>query len=211
MFLPHHNIVIVQFLQGGVGQLHGTWQSVRDDSQSARTEGLCLRNHAPEEIGQHVFLEKGGIVRHGDQFDGMRMKRSFVRRTLLDQIIVNTQMRWQFGSGSDRFVCNDDIRSAVVEDTDDGTVLHRPACQVAHAAVGAFAEEIATLQMRQCGTDRFDGRDGRHTANLVVHPFGDVDGDVTAIPFCPTFLPEITGHFCYFVYFCRQLRTTIQY
>ena len=34
---------------------------------------------------------------------------------------------------------------AVVEDADDGAVVHGPAGEVAHAAVGAFAEEVAAF------------------------------------------------------------------
>ena len=47
MFLPHHNIIILQFLDGSFRQFYRTRQFIRNDTQTTRAECLCFGNHTP--------------------------------------------------------------------------------------------------------------------------------------------------------------------
>ena len=47
MFFPHHNVVILQFLNGSFRQLYRTRQFIRNDTQTTRAECLCFGNHTP--------------------------------------------------------------------------------------------------------------------------------------------------------------------
>ena len=76
---------------------------------------------------------------------------------------------------------------AVVEDAYHRAVLHRPACEVAHAFVGAFAVEVAALEVGKCSSDGFGFADGREGAYSVIDMFGNVDGNVAAVAFGPPF------------------------
>ena len=110
-----------------------------------------------------------------------------------------------------RLVGNDDVAGAVVEDADDGAVGHGVAGQVAHALLGALAVEVAALELGQRGADAFDLADGGQRPDVVVDVFGDVDGDVAAVAFGPSFLPQIAGHFGHFFYFGRQTGAVVEY
>ena len=47
MFLPHHNIIILQFLDGSFRQFYRTGQLIRNHAQSTWAECFCFGNHAP--------------------------------------------------------------------------------------------------------------------------------------------------------------------
>lgn len=108
---------------------------------------------------------------HGYQFDRMGVQGSFIGRTFLNEAIVHAEVCRQFGGGIDRLVGNDDVCSAVIQDTDNGTVLHRPAGEVAHAFVSAFAVEVATFQMGKRGSNLLYFADGRQCFDFIVYEF----------------------------------------
>ncbi len=87
---------------------------------------------------------------------------------------------------------------AVIGDADHRTVGHRLAGEITHTLVGAFAEEIASLEVGKSHADRSGGSDGRHGADRIVDIFGYVDCDVASVTFGPSLFPEIAGYFSYF-------------
>ena len=102
-------------------------------------------------------------------------------------------MGGQLAGGYYRLVGNHLVRSAVVQDADDATILHGFLCQVAHALASSFTIEILSFQLGQCHTNLLDVGDGLHSLALVVHKLGDVDGDVTTVTLCPSFLPKVAS------------------
>ena len=209
MLFPHHDIVVCQFIDSGIRQFHRTRKSVRYNAQTSWTECLGFWNHAPKQAGSHILFQILGIVRHGHQFNRVCMQRSSVRRAFTQQVVVYTKVGWQLGSRLYRIIGNDDIRSTIIQNADYGAVFHRPTGQVTHTTVIALAEEIASLQVRQSSTDWINFTDGRHLTDFIIHPFGNVDGNVTTITFCPTFFPQISSCFGYLIYFTCQCRTII--
>ena len=114
------------------------------------------------------------------------------------------QVGGNFRSRLNRFVGNDDIAGTVIQNTDDRTVVHRPTRQIPHTHIGSFAIKITTFQVRQCYTDLFYFADSGHLTDFIVYIFGDIDGDITSVTFGPSFLPQISGYFGYFIHLFGQ-------
>ena len=132
---------------------------------------------------------------HGHKFDWVCVQRSLNFRLSLELSSVNHQVARQFRSRKHGIVGDDDITAAVVEHTNDASVLHRPASKVAHASSRSLAEEILALQGWQRRPYLFYVADGWERLDFVVDERRDVDGDVPAVALGPPFLPEISGHF----------------
>ena len=211
MLLPHHHVVVLKLFEGGVGELVGAGQGVGDDAEAEGAEGFCLGYHAPEDACEDVLGEELAVVAHGDELDGMGVYGGFVVAAALDEVGVHGEVAGELAGGHDGVVGDDDVGGAVVEDAYDGAVVHGPSCEVAHALAGAFAIEVAAFQGWECDADGLDVADGWQLAYLVVYEVGDVDGDVAAVALCPAVLPEVSGHFCYFLYFLFQGGSAFEY
>ena len=148
-------------------------------------------------------------MRQGNQFDGVCMHGCFVRRTYADEVIVYAQVGGNFRSRLNRFVGNDDIAGTVIQNTDDRTVVHRPTRQIPHTHIGSFAIKITAFQVRQCYTNLFYFADSGHLTDFIVYIFGDIDGDITSVTFGPSFLPQISGYFGYFIHLFGQFRAIV--
>ena len=198
MFLPHHHIIVFQFFDGSLSQFYRAGQCIRHHAQATRAECFRFRNHAPQKIACHVFCHKLLIVGQRYQFDGMGMQGSLVVHAFRKQVIVYAQVRRKFRSGFYRLVGDDDIAGAIIQDTDNRTVCHRVARQVAHTLLRTLAIEITSLQVRKCRTDLFYFADSGQSLDGIVHIFRNINRNVSAITFSPTFLPQITCNFCHF-------------
>ena len=132
-------------------------------------------------------------------------------KTALDEVGVYGEVRRQLARRHHGVVGYYHVARAVVEDADYAAVVHRTACQVAHALSGAFAVEIATLQRRQRNSYLLHFADCRHLLHLVVGEFRHVHGDVTSVALGPSVLPQIAGNFCYFLHFGAQSGASFQY
>ena len=124
---------------------------------------------------------------------------------------MNAQVRRKLRSRFYGVVGNDNIRGAVVEDTDNRAVLHRATSQVTHTHICALAVEVATLQVWQLRTNRIDLADCRQCLYLIIHKLRDINGDITTITLCPTLLPEITCHFGNLLDLGSECRAIFQY
>jgi hypothetical protein len=78
VLLPHHDIVILQFLKRALSELDTSGELIRHDAETQWTEGFCLGDHAPQELRQHVFAQELTVVAHGNELDGVRVERGFV-------------------------------------------------------------------------------------------------------------------------------------
>ena len=95
VLLPHHYIIVFQFLQGFLSQLQAAWQLIRNDAQTEWTECLGFRNHAPKQIAQNVLAHELLVVAHGDKLDRVSMNGSLIVGTLLDETGMNAQVTRQ--------------------------------------------------------------------------------------------------------------------
>ena len=195
VLLPHHHVVFPKLFDGGLGQLGGTRHLVRYDAQPLGTEGPRLGDHRPQEVRQHVLGEECRVVGHGHEVDRVGVDGGGVAVARGDHLVVHRQMRSQLGGGLHGVVGDDFVRRAVVKDADHRAVFHRSPRQVAHAAVGALAEEIAPFEVEQRHAERNRIADRGHRTDLVVGIGRDVDRDVAAVAFGPAFLPEVAGDF----------------
>ena len=105
-------------------------------------------------------------------------------------------MRRQLAGRHHVDIGNDHVAGTVVADADNRTVLHRFLCQVAHTLAGSFTIEILAFQLRQRQANLLYFRNGRQCFALIVHKLGNVNGDVSTVAFCPSFLPEVTSNLC---------------
>ena len=112
--------------------------------------------------------------------------------------------------GHDGFVGNDDIAGAIIEYADDGTVLHGALSKIAHTFVGSLTIKVASFQVWQRDSDRFDFTDGRQCFNCVVYILGDIDSDISTVALGPSFLTEISCNFSYLVDFRSQCWTIVK-
>ena len=90
---------------------------------------------------------------HSHQLDGVRVQGSLVARTRFQQIVLQSQVGGQLTGWHHVLIGNHHVAGAVVENTDDRTVLHRLLSQVAHALARTFAIEILALQLGQYHTN----------------------------------------------------------
>ena len=141
----------------------------------------------------------------------MSVQRRTVRRPLLDEMVVNHEVRRQLACRIDRLVSYDNVTCAVVKYPYYASVLHRAASKVAHAAVGALAEEVSALKMWQGNADLLNLADGRHLPYIIVYKFGNVHGNVSAVTLGPAFLPQIAGYLGHLVYFLLKSGTSVKY
>ena len=209
MFFPHHNVVILQLLNGSFRQFYRTRQFIRNDTQATRAECLCFGNHAPQHIGSHIFFQELLTVCQGNQLNRVRMHRCLIRRVFAQQVIVHTQVRRQFRCRSHRLISDNHIAGTVIQDTDNRAILHRPTSQIAHALISSLAVEIASFQIRKSHTDRFNFTDRFHLTDFIVYKLCDINSDITTVTFSPSFLPQVSGNFCYLVYFFGKSRTIL--
>lgn len=201
VLLPKYYIVLLQALDGLLCQLDARGHLVGDDAQALGAEGACLGDHGPEQTGEHVGLEESGVVRHGHELDGMCVDGYAIGRASGDEVVVDGQMRGQLGGGPHGIVGYHLVVGAVGQDAYHRTVVHRPSCQVAHAAACALAEEHTAGDVRQSHAYLGHRADGLHAPyTLQINMLGDVDGDIAAITLSPAFLPKIAGHFGGFEY-----------
>ena len=148
-------------------------------------------------------------MRHGHQFDGVRVERGLVARAGFKQVVLQGEVCGQFAGWHNRFVGNDFVAGAVVADADNGAVLHGELGQVAHTLACALAIEVLAFELGQNHANLFHGCNGRQRLAFVIHKLGDVHGDVAAVAFCPTFLPEVACDLCYLVNHSLQTRATV--
>ena len=187
VLFPHHHVIpLVEGPDGSVGKGDAGRQHIRDHSEPPGTEGLGLGNHRPEHPGGRVFFHPFPAVGEGHQFDGVGMHAGAVRRPLRQQVVMDAEVGREFGGRGDGAVGDDLIVGAVPGDADDGAVLHRAGGEVPHPAVGALAVEPAALQVREGEADGTGPVKRRKGAEPLVHPFGDVDGDVAAVALGPS-------------------------
>ena len=139
------------------------------------------------------------------------MNSCLIVGTLLDETSMNTQVTRKLGGWHHRIVSDDDIASAIIQDANDGTIVHRPTSQITHSLASTLAEEIATFQCWQCCTNLLHLADSWQRLDFIIHQIGDVDGDVAAITLCPSILPEITCYLSNLIDLLLQGRTTFQY
>ena len=111
--------MLLDLLQGRFGQLDARWHSVRNDADAQWREGQGLRNHAPQDLGEHILAQERTVVTHGHQLDGVRMNGGLIARVGLNLTGMNGEVTGQLAGGHHGIVGNDDIRGAVVKDTDD--------------------------------------------------------------------------------------------
>ena len=130
-----------------------------------------------------------------------------IARSLLYLACMNRQVTGQFARRLNLVVGNDDIRGAVVQNTDDTAVVHGPSCQVAHALARSLAIEVAAFQCRQRHANLLHLADGRQPLDFIVDILGNVHRDVTTVALGPSVLPEVTGYLGNLVNFCFQGRT----
>ena len=78
VLLPHHDVVVANLTEGGFGEADGAGKFVGHDAEAEGCEGEGFGNHRPEQAGHHVLLKHLLVVRHGDEFDGMRVERCLV-------------------------------------------------------------------------------------------------------------------------------------
>ena len=83
--------------------------------------------------------------------------------------------------------------SAVISYANDGAIGHRVTGKVPHPLLGTLAVEPATLQGRKHETYFAGLGNGRHCTHPVIHIFGDIDSDISAVPLGPALGPEIAG------------------
>ena len=201
MLLPHHYVVVFQLLQSFLGKFQTAWQLIRNNTQSERTESLGLRNHAPEQIAQHVLAHKLLVVAHGNELDGMSMNSGLIVGTFLDKTGMNRQMAWQLGCRHHGIVGNDFVAGTIVQNKNDRTIVHRPTSQVAHSLACSLAEEVTTLQRRQDSTYLLHFADGRQRLHLVINKVGHINRNIATITLSPTILPKIASYLGNLIHF----------
>ena len=114
-------------------------------------------------------------------------------------------MRRKLRCWKNHFVCNNLVTRTIIQYTNHRTVLHRPARQIAHPPVCSFTIKITPFQKRQCHLQPIHRANPRQPADIIIYPIGDIDSDISAVPFRPTFLPKISGYFGNFSYFlCKS-------
>ena len=178
---------------------------------TAHTPCFSHRNHAPQQIGQHITFEELGRVRHGNQLDGVGVQCRLVVDTLAQQMVVHGQMRRQLRCGFHGRVGYYLVCVAGVGYADERPVLHRSARQIAHAFVGALAEEIAALEVGQRASQRYASAYGGHAAYPVVDMLRDIHGDIAAVALGPAFLPKISCHLRDLLDLAGQCGTSVKY
>ena len=132
---------------------------------------------------------------HSNQFYRMRMQGSLIATARLQQIMLHHQVGRQFGSRHNRTIGNNLIMRSILRDADDRTVIHRFACQVTHTFLRTFCVEIMSLQHRKCRSDSDRLTQSWYGCPLRGSKFGNAHRYITAIPFTPSFLPDISGYF----------------
>ena len=75
-----------------------------------------------------------------------------------------------------------------------------------HEIYGDFQGKVVD---QMCIRDRFYFADSGHLTDFIVYIFGDIDGDITSVTFGPSFLPQISGYFGYFIHLFGQFRAIV--
>ncbi len=136
---------------------------------------------------------------HRNKFNRVGVKGGFVCGAFSDKVVVDGEMRRQFGCGHHGLVGHDFVVGAVVEYADDRAIPHRAAGEVAHALLSAFAVEPAAFEIWQSSTDSNRLADSRELKHTVVDMLAYVHGDVATVAFSPSFRPKIACNFRDFI------------
>ena len=120
-------------------------------------------------------------------------------------------MRGELAGGHHGVVGNYLIRSTVLANADDGTILHRTPSKVTHTLSRSLGIEVFPLQIGQYLAYLLGRSNGRHGANLFINKLCHVDGNITSVSLCPSFLPQVTCHLGNLFHYSRQPWTAVQY